>query len=81
MLKRYPCLMDVPTVLSGRLLPRVPKELWPWAAGMHLMWLESRVLELAMERLAKAGVVAMPLGDALIVPVSAAGSLDRMMSR
>lgn len=80
-LKRYPCLRDVPAVLSRRLLSLTPKELWPWAAGMHLMWLESRVLELAMERLAKAGVVAMPLGDALIVPASAAGEAKRALEQ
>ena len=72
-LERYPCLVDVPAVLPRGATSRLPKGLWPWAAGMHLMWWESRVLEMAMERLAEAGVVALPLGDALIVPVSAAG--------
>ena len=78
-LERYPCLVDVAAVLPRSLASRLPKGLWPWAAGMHLMWWESRVLEMAMERLAEVGVVALPLGDALVVPVSAAEEAKRAL--
>jgi hypothetical protein len=51
-------------------MARLPEESCGWAGGQHLTFRESEVIEGAIGYVQAANSVALPLHDALIVPVS-----------
>ena len=70
LLAAFPALGDIPAILPADLARTLPAGLHGWAAGQHLTFLESQVVMAAVLEVMAAGVVALPLHDALVVPLS-----------
>ena len=81
LLARYECLADFTSILPADLRRHPPPKGVAWAAGQHLVYLESIAIAAALQEVMDQGVVALPLHDALLVPESrvemAATALDR----
>ena len=75
----YPALRDMPAILPAGLVASVPGERRGWAVGQFIAWHESEAIMEAMERLQAGGVVALPVHDSLVVPLSAAGRAEEAL--
>jgi hypothetical protein len=72
-LRTYPALANLTAVLPPDLRASLPPQDHRWAIGQYLVNWESRVVQGAIGYVGVwAGVVALPMHDALIVPESAA---------
>ena len=78
-LARFRSFDYVPAVLPRDIAQKLSRPNKRKAVGLYLSWRESVVLEVAMDHLAAQGVTAIPLHDALIAPMSAAGEVKRAL--